>query len=219
MTRLHPGNKLWAFVAAGAVFAAAAGPALAKKNNPEDLSKGEMKELKAEYKSEKDKAAAEQAPRVKMTGDQKFENRLRDLLDADDSEWSVLQPKVQKIMTLQRQVRDTRTASLLTSSSRSNNNPDSNKGKSSKSERFYSLPNGGLKPGAEFSGELQERARALRDTWADDTATPQEVKSRLDQLRETRLRVLNELMDAQSDLREIVTVRQEVVLVMMGVLD
>jgi hypothetical protein len=191
---------------AASAVAFVANPALAKNKNPDGLSKSDLKQLKSEYKQQS--TPGEQPPKVHVSPDQKFEDKVRELMEASDSEWAVLQPKIEKVVTLQRQVKESRNTSILTSSSVTAAKPGKSK-----------TPEPQTQHDAALSAELQDRIRALRDTWTDKTASPQEVKVRLDRVRETKLQIMDDLFEAQSELRDLVTVRQEVVLVMLGVLD
>ena len=80
---------------------------------------------------------------------------------------------------------------------------------------------GGGRPGAparELTAveKAQEQLRTVLD---NTTSTPDQIKETLTALRTAREKAKQQLATAQQDLRKIITVRQEAVLVMMGTLD
>ncbi len=80
---------------------------------------------------------------------------------------------------------------------------------------------GGGRPGAP-AGEQSavEKAQTQLRTVLDNTAsTPDQIKTQLTALRTAREKAKQQLAAAQQDLRKIITIRQEAVLVMMGTLD
>ena len=66
---------------------------------------------------------------------------------------------------------------------------------------------------------VAEKAKDLQTTLDNKEAKPEEIKAKLAALREAKAKAKEEVTKAQSELREIITARQESVLVMMGVLD
>jgi len=61
--------------------------------------------------------------------------------------------------------------------------------------------------------------RELRELLKNKDAKPEEIKAKLTALRAAKERVRQELTKAQKDLRQILTLRQEAVLVLNGLLD
>ena len=114
----------------------------------------------------------------------------KERLGATDEEWRILQPKVEKLMTLQRNTR------------------------------------GGMMGGRGQRGGDQQAesavavaSRELRTVLENTGASADEIGRKLTALREAREKARVELVAAQKELKELVTVRQEAVLVSMGMLD
>ena len=114
----------------------------------------------------------------------------KERLGATDEEWRILQPKVEKLMTLQRNTR------------------------------------GGMMGGRGQRGGDQQAesavavaSRELRTVLENTGATAEEIGRKLTALREAREKARAELAAAQKELKELITVRQEAVLVSMGTLE
>ena len=121
--------------------------------------------------------------------------QMKTSLKVTDDEWSILSPLVDKVMEKQRD------ASTRTSF-------------------------GGRPPGSTGGGDSSrpERAgtaerEALRTTLQNDAASPEEIKNKLGAVRAVHLKSTAELAAAREELRKVVTVRQEAVLVSMGILE
>jgi anthranilate phosphoribosyltransferase len=62
----------------------------------------------------------------------------------------------------------------------------------------------------------QEQLRTVLD---NSESTPEQIKAQLTALRTAKEKTKQELAAAQQELRKIITIRQEAILVMMGTLD
>ena len=132
---------------------------------------------------------------------QRMEERLKEELGASDDEWKALQPKIEKVMELER---------------------DANGGRRG---MFGRGRRGG--PGGDQatptptppSSPVQEKAQALQKVLDNKDAKPEEVKSALQAYRAARADAKQQLAKAQDDLRGLLTARQESVLVMFGMLE
>jgi hypothetical protein len=69
------------------------------------------------------------------------------------------------------------------------------------------------------SNPIAEKAAALRTTLANDNATADQIKAALDALRDAKKTVDGQIKAAQDDLKSLLTVRQEAVLVEQGILE
>jgi hypothetical protein len=123
---------------------------------------------------------------------QQMEERMKKDMAATDEEWKVLQPKIQKVQQLQ----------------------------------FSSRFGGGFRRrGGEGGGgetpanPVATASQELRTTLENKDATAEQIKAKLDALRAARAKAKEELTKAQTELREIASVRQEAVLVRDGLLD
>ena len=121
-------------------------------------------------------------------------NRIKEALGATDEEWKALQPKVEKVQQEQMQ---------------------------SMAGRF----GGRRRPGGEDANAnrpanpVADAARDLQPLLENKDATAEQIKVKLQALRDARTKAKEELTKAQNELREILTQRQEAVLVSMGMLD
>lgn len=126
---------------------------------------------------------------------QRVLQNVKQALGSNDDEFKVLEPKITRVMLL-----------LL----------DQSAGFSPFGRRrgLSSAISAALPP-----SEVQKARTALRDVVDNKDATPAEVAEKLKQLREARAAARAELVQAQDDLRQFLTVRQEATLVSMGLLD
>ena len=66
--------------------------------------------------------------------------------------------------------------------------------------------------------EVSQRSSELRELLRDPKAPVEQIKARLSALRKAREKTRRELATAQQDLRQLMTLRQEAVLVLNGLL-
>jgi len=119
-------------------------------------------------------------------------DRVREQLTAPDDEWKVLQPKIEAVMAAQR---DTRGGG--------------------------GGPGGGPGAGNRQGDDspVQRASRELRSLLENGAADGDQLKQKLDAYRDARAAAKKKLQDAQKGLVELLTPRQEAVLVNMGMLD
>jgi hypothetical protein len=117
-------------------------------------------------------------------------DRLKDALKATDEEWTVLEPKVEKVMTLQLQLQGGGIGMMVMS--------------------FL----GGGEP-----SELMKAQQALSAVLAKSDSSPGDIADALKAFRAARTKARAELAKAQADLKEVLTLRQESILVRMGMMD
>ena len=122
--------------------------------------------------------------------------RMKEVLACGDEEWTVLQPRLEKVMTLSREARSGSSMRVLFSRRR-------------RQESSESQPQSAV---AKAAGDLGK-------TLENKEAKPEEIKAKLTALREAREKAKQDLAKAQAELREIITQRQEALLVLMGTLD
>lgn len=126
---------------------------------------------------------------------QRMEERLKEQLHVNDDEWKALQPKIEAVMEAQRDA--------------------GGRGMFRGGRRGGPNQNNANTP----TSPVQEKAQALRTVLDNKDAKPEEIKSALAAYRDARAAARANLTKAQNDLRDLLTVRQESVLVMMGMLD
>ncbi|MGD2174589.1 MAG: hypothetical protein PVJ27_04230 [Candidatus Brocadiaceae bacterium] len=133
--------------------------------------------------------------------------RMREALGAGEEEWEVIGPRLEKVMALQRATRPGRAAMGMMFGGR------------------RGRPGGGAEERArpeeaeEEQTPLQEASDDLQTALADESTPPAQVQQKLTAYRAAREQALQELDRAQEKLREVLSVRQEARLVLMGMLD
>jgi hypothetical protein len=126
---------------------------------------------------------------------ERYMNSIKEQLKADDDEWKVLSPKIEKLMTAQRDAR-------AGGGGFRGGRPGGGGG----------ADNQPTTPVAKASADLRT-ALENKDTPAEDIA------KRLAALREARDKARADLAAVQKELKEVLTQRQEAVLVTMGMLE
>lgn len=136
---------------------------------------------------------------------QRMADRMKQQLGATDDEWKALGPKIEKIQTLQMQSRP-------------------GAGMRGMGRRGPGGPNGGPGgPGGPAANNAPEQSAVQRATQdlsqAIQTGDAGQIKEKLTALRDAREKAHQELVQAQNDLKPLLSVKQEAVLVMDGLLD
>jgi len=126
--------------------------------------------------------------------------RMQERLGATAAEWKVLGPRVMKVSELSRQLRG---------GGRGNQRGGSRGGRPDSQQNAPARQPSAIEV-------AQEQLRILLD---NTSATPDQIKQRIAALRTARKQVQQQLVIAQKNLIQIVTVRQEAQLLMMGLLD
>jgi Spy/CpxP family protein refolding chaperone len=132
---------------------------------------------------------------------QRMNERLKTSLKATDEEWSVLQPLIEKVQAKQREAVSGRFGGF-----------GGRGGPGGGGDRDRGGDRGGNRGG---SAESQ----ALREAIEKDGTAPEEIKAKLAAVREQRKKAQGELEAAREELRKVLTVRQEAVLVTFGILE
>lgn len=124
---------------------------------------------------------------------ERFMNSIKERLGASDDEWKVLQPKIEKIMTAQRE---------------------------SRGGGFFGRGRGGQDRGGDQPQSAVSRASAeLNQALENKDTSPEDIDKKLAALREARDKARADLQASQKDLKDVLTKRQEAVLVTMGMLE
>lgn len=125
-----------------------------------------------------------------------LENIREQLGPISDEEWQVLSPKIEKVTTAQRELRF---------------------GFGFGRRGGFGGPGG---PGGDMAETPVARAvQDLRQTLQDENASVDLIVQKLTALREARAKAQADLQAAQKELKELLSQRQEAVLVMMGILE
>ena len=127
---------------------------------------------------------------------QRMIDNIKEKLGVTDEEIKALQPKIEKVMTAQRDAR-------------------AGGGFGGGRNR------GGNAPAADAAplSPAAEAAKALQTVLDNKDAKPEEIKAKLTALRDARAKAAEDLKKARAELTELLTQRQEAVLVEMGILE
>lgn len=128
-------------------------------------------------------------------------DRIKTSLKVTDDEWTVLQPLIEKVTTKQREAMAGRFGGF------------GGRG----GDRGGSTSGGSTTGGGDRSGSSE--SQALRDALEKDGTSPEDIKAKLNAVRESRKKATEELAAARADLQKVVSVRQEAVLFSMGILE
>jgi hypothetical protein len=134
--------------------------------------------------------------------------RVQEALQASDDEWKVIEPRIEKIESIRRAIQGSRFGNRT------------RRGNPNNVLTSPAAPTRAPAPApATDQTELQTASQQLQEALNNKDTKPQELKARLATLREARAQALAELTKAQDDLRDILTARQEAVLVTFGLLN
>lgn len=122
--------------------------------------------------------------------------RMKETLEASDEEWKILKPRVEKVLTLSREARGMA-------------------GMAGFARRFR--PQAG--ESAREQTQVEKCQEEVRKVLENKEAKPEEIKQKLTALRKAKEKAKQELAKAQQKLREVLTLRQEARLVLMGLLN
>ncbi|MCY2931844.1 MAG: hypothetical protein NTV86_20595 [Planctomycetota bacterium] len=133
---------------------------------------------------------------------QRMAERMKEALGVNDEEWKVVEPKLTKVATLTFESRLGGIGGMgLFGGGRGGRGGDAATSRPAPTTEVG-------KAGAELGKVL-----------ADKEAKGEQIKTALQALRDARAKAKAELEQAQKDLREVLTVREEAVLVSMGMLE
>jgi len=136
-----------------------------------------------------------------------MEKRLQETLGASDEEWTALGPLVTDVMEKQR-------ATNMRGGRRGRPGaPPRDGGRAEGGRRGEGRPEGGP------DDSSQTAVAALRTVLDNESATAEQITAQLTAVRAERTKAKTELAAAQAKLKEVLTVKQEARLVLMGLLD
>jgi len=131
---------------------------------------------------------------------QRMMERMKEQLTATDEEWQIIQPRLAKVMTLSRQTVAGRFGGM---GRRGGDRPDRQPRPDNDQQE----------------SPVQKAQETLQQTLEDQNASTDAIKSQMTALREVREKVRQEMAQAQQELRDVLTLRQEAQLVVTGMLD
>jgi Spy/CpxP family protein refolding chaperone len=140
-------------------------------------------------------------------------DRLKESLGSSDDEWRVLEPQIEKVVTLQRQ-----SSPMMAMWGRGGG-----RGRGPGSDNAGAPPAGAPQPsgprGDGAQSELSKASQELSTLVADQSASNDAINAKIKAFRAAREKARAELTAAQKELRELLSLRQEATLVSMGLLD
>jgi len=150
---------------------------------------------------------------------QRMMDRMKEQLGADDAAWKVLEPRLTKVMEANRQVGGGGRGGMMgmMGGMRGQRGGQGGPG-AADAGGAPAQQRRGAGPGGEQTA-LDKAMTQLRTTLENSSASPEEIKTQLTAVRQAREKAKQDLAAAQADLKKILTVRQEAVLVEMGQLD
>ena len=131
---------------------------------------------------------------------ERFEQMMKERLGTTDEEWKVLQPKIEKVQTAQRNSR----GGFGGFGGRGGGGGGGNRDRGADSEN---------------ASPVQKAQRELSTALENKDTPAEEISKKLTALREAREKGRAELAAAQKELKEVLTARQEAVLVTFGMLE
>jgi hypothetical protein len=138
---------------------------------------------------------------------QRAQEWMKEAMGVNDEEWKVLQPKIEKVQTLSRQVRFGMMGGMFGRMERG--------GKHHPGPPPEQPPEGKKEP----KSDLETKTMELRKLLHDKDAKPEDLKSVLEAYRQAHAKAAEELAKAQKELQKDLTVQQEARLVLMGLLE
>ena len=143
---------------------------------------------------------------------QMMSQRLKEQLGADDAAWKVMEPRLMKVMELNRQVSGGfgRTSMF--------GGGFAGSGQRGGDTQRPGGTRGPLGPTGREQTAIEKASVQLRTLLEDESSSAEQIKNQLQALRTAREKAKQELATAQQELRQILTMRQEAQLVLMGLL-
>lgn len=132
---------------------------------------------------------------------QRMLDNIKQQLNSPDDEWKVLEPKITKVMTAQRDA---------------GGGMGGRRGMGGGPGGPGGGPGGG---GQEPTTEVGKTARDLRTVLQNESASEADIQAKLTAYRDARKKAQEELAAAREDLKSVLTQRQEAVLVVNGMLE
>ncbi len=162
---------------------------------------------------------------------QRFSDRMKEMLGATDAEWKALQPAVDKVRQLQRDAGGRGPGMGGPGGPGGRGGPDGGGPGGFGGPGARGGPDGGG-GGPQDQGDrprgpdqdqpqsdVQQKLSDLRSALQDKDTSADQIKSKLAALRDARTKAKADLVKAQNNLRDMLTVRQEATMVMMNVLE
>ena len=143
---------------------------------------------------------------------QRMAERMKEQLGVDDQAWKVMEPRLMKVVDLNRQANAGGRGMMFGFGGRGGRGGPGGDQGGPQGDRQRRGPQG-------EQTALDKAMTQLRTTLENQSATPEEIKTQLTAVRQAREKAKQDLAVAQQDLKKILTLRQEAMLVEMGQLE
>ena len=174
-----------------------------------------------------DKSEKNDPNAVRLTPEERIREHVRQVLELNDSEWQVIGPKIDRIQAL---LRESTSKSGGTKTKDKSDRPEGSKDKSGRDPSERKDKSAKLAAAEAKAAAKQDQGdkpvslvglgyTELRAVASDKEAQVTDMKEALQDYRMAKAMARDELAKARDELRELVTVRQEVQLVLLGILD
>jgi chromosome segregation ATPase len=130
--------------------------------------------------------------------------RMKEQLGVTDQEWKVMQPKLQKVMDLTRQISGSGRMGMFFGRQR---------------PRQFARERSSTDASESERTAVEKATEELQELLDSESTTPDQIKAKLTTLREAKEKAKQELAQAQQELKKILTLKQEARLVLMGLLN
>ena len=147
---------------------------------------------------------------------QMMEERMKEQLGCTDQEWQVLGPRVTKVMNLSRQTGMGAGMGRMFMGRRGQGGNGGQRGQAGPGGQQGRRPRD---PFGQQETAVGKASDALQTTLENASSSPEEIKVNLTALRTAKEKSRQDLAIAQKELREVLTLRQEAQLVLMGMLN
>ena len=132
-----------------------------------------------------------------------MQGRLKEMLGASDDEWQILNPKITKVQNLMLQ---------------SGNGGGMMGGNAGGMLARFGVTDPGAAAGAGPS-EVRKAQQALQEVLRNKDATSEQIKAATQACRDARAKLKAQLEDARKELKALLVIRQEAILVQLGMLE
>ena len=148
---------------------------------------------------------------------QMMDQRMREQLGATEQEWKVLGPRFTKVQELSRQTRGGGRGGMMFGGRGGMGGRGGGPG--GQGGPGGNRPGGNQGAPAREQSAVEKAQEQLRTVLDNTASTPEQITTALTGLRKEREKATQLLAVAEQDLRKIITIRQEAICVMMGILD
>ena len=144
--------------------------------------------------------------------------RMKVQLGAGDEEWKDIQPRLQKVMNLSRQV-NARGRGMMLGGPGGFAGRGQTMGPSGRGQAGGQRTRPGTGQPQREQSAVEKATQELQEMLRSESAKPEQIKEKLTGLRSAKEKAMKELATAQKDLKQKLTVKQEAILVLSGYLN